>query len=218
MTLNIEDRSKELAAGFVKHAAVNWKQPVEAYLGGATSGGLLGGLIGSGIGSLKGAVSSARAAEAGFGNKLKAALKGGAKGGFKGGLIGTGVGAGLGTLQVPYGIDTMQHIDRRGVFDAVKDLADRGSTLRRYGPVTEITKGSSDKPIPWLPSDFWHLVDDYKNKGADVVKDKLKSYNEFPGMGLIENTKDSFDMFRNGILSPLVSLGRILGGESFQPF
>ena len=196
MTLNIENRSKELASGFVKQAAVNWNQPLSAYLGGATSGGILGGLIGSGIGGLKGAISSARAADPGLGNKLKAALHGGTKGGLKGGLIGTGVGAGLGALQTPYGLDTLAHIDRRTAFDTVKDLAAGGEGLGHPKLNEFLNK--------------WYLVDDYKKKGADVVRDRLRSYSKFPG-GLTD------DAYASGVTSPLASLGRILGLNSFQP-
>lgn len=198
MTLSIENRSKQLATGFIKQAAVNWNQPLQAYLGGATSGGILGGLIGSGIGGLKGAISSARAADAGLGNKLKAALRGGAKGGLKGGLIGSGVGAGLGALQTPYGMDAMANIDRRMAFDVVKGLA----------------AGGEGSGIPKL-NEFlnkWYLVDDYKKKGADFVKDRLRSYSKFPG-GVTD-----YDAFTSGVVSLQSTLGRALGLKSLQPF
>lgn len=197
MTLNIENRSKELASGFVKQAAVNWNQPLQAYLGGATSGGILGGLIGSGIGGLKGAISSARAADPGLGNKLKAAFRGGAKGGLKGGFIGTGVGAGLGALQTPYGLEAIPHIDRHMAFDTVKNLAAGGEGL------------GFPKMDEFLNK--WYLVDDYKKKGADFVKDRLRSYSKVPG-GFAD-----YEAYSTGVVSPLATLGRVLGFKHSQP-
>lgn len=126
--MDIENRSKSLAAGFVKQAAFSWKQPIGTYLGGATSGGLIGGLIGSGIGGTVKAIRSAKAAQPGLGNKIKAGLKGGLKGGIRGGLIGAGVGTGLGALQTPFGALTEEKLERDWIVEDLKDIL-AGKTL-----------------------------------------------------------------------------------------
>jgi len=210
MTLNIENRSKELASGFVKQAAVNWNQPLNTYLGGATSGGILGGLIGSGIGGLKGAVSSVIAADPGLGNKLKAALRGGTKGGLKGGLIGTGVGAGLGASQVPYGIGSLANGARRRLFE------DSSEILKHLA-----RPNSSISDIQW-----WSMP-----KGAqDFITDKilplgLDGLQKGEVASLLRHSEDSSlvdsvlkSSFASGLLTPAGTLARLLGRPRTKPF
>jgi hypothetical protein len=96
----IENRSKELAVGFVKSAGLlsDIKGVVANSLGGAASGAAIGGSIGMGIGGIKDAIKGYRSAEGSLAQRLKAGLSSGAKGSLRTGLTGAEIGAGIGGL------------------------------------------------------------------------------------------------------------------------
>lgn len=118
MTLNIENRSKQLAVGFVKQAALPMQglgnfiikglykdiqnsvnaKPIEELIkqhvpNRALVGGGIGALAGSGIGGLISGIKGYRAAEGSVKDRLKAGLRKS----LRGAGIGAGIGAGLGT-------------------------------------------------------------------------------------------------------------------------
>lgn len=98
--MDIENRSKQLATGFVKSAGLlsDIKGVVANSLGGAASGAAIGGSIGMGIGGIKDAIKGYRSAEGSLAQRLKAGLSSGAKGSLRTGLTGAGIGAGIGGL------------------------------------------------------------------------------------------------------------------------
>lgn len=194
--MNIENRSKELAAGFVKQAALNWKQPAETYLGAATSGGLMGGLIGSGIGGIRGAVRAAKAAEPGLGNKIKAGLQGGFKSGLRGGLLGAGIGTGLGALQTPVGMIGVDFAHRSAIADNLKKVLAGKEPEYAYA-------------IRGYPNLMKHLTAIGESEGGNAAIEALNKIKDVRSRGQLSRV----DNFIDGIVSPIWS--SIIAASSF---
>lgn len=194
--MNIENRSKELASGFIKQAALNWKQPVETYLGAATSGGLMGGLIGSGIGGIRGAVRAAKAAEPGFGSKIKAGLQGGFKGGLRGGLLGSGIGTGLGALQTPLGMIGVDYAHRGAIADNLKKVLSGKEPEYAYA-------------IKGYPNLMKHLTAIGESEGGNAAIEALNKIKDVRSHGQFSPVGN----FTDGIVSPIWS--SIIAASSF---
>lgn len=186
--MNIKNRSKELAVGFVKEAALNWKQPIETYLGAATSGGLMGGLIGSGVGGVRGAMRAAKAAEPGLGSKIKAGLQGGLKGGLRGGLLGAGIGTGLGALQTPVGMAGINGAHRSAIADNIRKVLAGKEPEYAYA-------------IKGYPNLMKHLTAIGESEGGNAAIEALNKIKDVRSHGQFSHG----DNFIDGLVSPIAS-------------
>lgn len=162
--MNIENRSRELAADFVKQAAFNFNNLKQFVSDGlykdlsdsVNRGGMLqllrsgagdmakqtaigagtGGLIGAGIGGLSGAIKGYRHTAGPRANRLRAAWNNGWRGGVRGGLIGGGFGAGVGAVS---GLDNAAGSYITKAKKAVSDF-NKSEAKLKHDQVTDLAK------------------------------------------------------------------------------
>lgn len=162
--VDIENRSKELASDFVKHAAFNFNNLKQFVSDGlykdlsdsVNRGGMLqllrsgagdmarqtavgagaGGLIGAGIGGLSGAIKGYKNTAGPKADRLRAAWNNGWRGGVKGGLVGGGLGAGVGAAS---GLDNAAGNYITKAKNAVRDFNKSDAKLK-HDQVTDIVK------------------------------------------------------------------------------